>query len=149
MKFRLNLSDEKHDVIQQFLEDHGIETGDDGEYTISESSRYPSFLKARNEDRERVGISVEDVIFIEAFGKEIEIHTGRGTFLSQDRMYQLESILDPKEFIRVSKSVIVSRKHVKRIRPSFSMKYILTLTDGTLVDVTRSYCNDFRQFFNI
>ena len=29
------------------------------------------------------------------------------------------------------------------------MKYVLTLSDGTLVDVTRSYYADFRRFFNI
>ena len=64
-------------------------------------------------------------------------------------MYQLETLLDPQEFLRVSKSVIISKKHIKRIRPSLSQKFILTLTDGTLVDVTRSYYNDFKRFFNI
>jgi two-component system response regulator LytT len=29
------------------------------------------------------------------------------------------------------------------------MKYILTMSDGTLVDVTRSYYSDFRRFFKI
>ena len=41
------------------------------------------------------------------------------------------------------------RKHVKKIRPTFSMKYILTMTNGELVDVTRSYYTNFRNFFNI
>ena len=64
-------------------------------------------------------------------------------------MYELESLLDPNKFLRVSKSVIIARKHVKKIRPSLSMKYILTMSDGTLVDVTRSYYSDFRRFFGI
>ena len=64
-------------------------------------------------------------------------------------MYQLESLLDPREFLRVSKSVIISRKHVRKIRPSLSMKFILTMSDGTLVDVTRTYYSDFRRFFGI
>ena len=45
--------------------------------------------------------------------------------------------------------MIIAGKHVKKIRPSLSMKYILTMTDGTLVDVTRSYYSEFRRFFNI
>ena len=77
------------------------------------------------------------------------MHTVRETYLARDRMYQLELLLDPKEFLRVSKSVIISGRHVKKIRPTLSMKYILTMTDGTLIDVTRSYYNDFRRFFNI
>jgi two-component system response regulator LytT len=89
------------------------------------------------------------VIFIEAFGKDIEIHTAEGTFLAEERMYRLEETLDPKEFLRVSKSVIIAKKHVKKIRPTLSMKYVLTMTGGTLVDGTRSYYSEFRRFFGI
>ncbi len=94
-------------------------------------------------------LSVDEVIYVEAFGKDVEIHTSQGTYYAGDRMYQLEELLDPQEFLRVSKSVIISRKHVKKIRASLSMKYVLTLTNGVLVDVTRSYYNDFRRFFQI
>ena len=149
MKFRINVSGDKKTEIQEFLESHGIETGEDAELTIIESQNGSSFVSVRDDDRERMNLSAEEIIFIEAFGKDIEIHTADGTFYSSDRMYQLESVLDRKEFLRISKSVIISKKHVKKIRPSLSMKFILTMSDGTLLDVTRSYYNDFRRFFNI
>ena len=116
---------------------------------ITEASRYPAFLSVRDGRRERVRLSTDEIVCIEAFGKDIEIHTPQGTFYSQERMYQLESLLDPQVFLRISKSVIIARNHVRKIRPSLSMKYILTLTDGTVVDVTRSYYSDFRRFFNL
>ena len=94
-------------------------------------------------------LQADEVIYVEAFGKDVEIHTAEGTYLAQDRMYRLEELLDPAKFLRVSKSVIVSAGHVKKIRPSLSMKFILTMSDGALVDVTRSYYGDFRRFFNI
>ena len=149
MKIRISVSEEKFDSVEKYLSEHGIEISDDAEYVLTESSGYKAFIQVKDEKKDRVRISAEDVIFIEAFGKDIEIHTESDTYHSQDRMYELESLLDPKEFIRVSKSVIVSRKHVKKIRPSLSMKYILTMTDGTLIDVTRSYYSDFRRFFGI
>ena len=149
MKFRLSVSDENFESVKEFLSGRGIEIGDDGEYVISEASGHADFIAVRNDKKERMRLKTDEVIYIEAFGKDIEIHTEEGTFSSQDRMYQLESQLDPKEFIRVSKSVIISRKHVKKIRPSLSMKFILTMTNGDLVDVTRSYYSDFRKFFNI
>ncbi len=149
MKIRISVSEEKYDSVKKYLSDRGIEISDDGEYILTESGGTKSFIQARDEKKERISIAVEDIVYIEAFGKDIEIHTENETYHSQDRMYELESVLDPKEFIRVSKSVIVSRKHVKKIRPSLSMKYILTMTNGTLVDVTRSYYSDFKRFFGI
>ena len=121
MKFRLSLSDENFESVKEFLSGRGIEISDDGEYVISEAPGHADFLAVRNEKKERMRLKTDEVIYIEAFGKDIEIHTEDGTFSSQDRMYQLESQLDSNEFIRVSKSVIIARKHVKKIRPSLSM----------------------------
>ena len=149
MKYRISVSDKKRERFEGYLTEHGVELDEEAEYMITESSRYPAFLSVRSDDREHVRLSTDEIVYIEAFGKDIEVHTMQGTFFSQDRMYQLESLLDPQEFLRISKSVIISRKHVKKIRPSLSMKYILTLSDGTLADVTRSYYSDFRRFFNI
>ena len=149
MKFQIAVSDESYDNVKKFLEEHGIETSDDAVFIIREVDRYPSFLNAKNSANAQMKIGVGDVVFIESFRKEIEIHTMDETFFAIDRMYQLETILDPREFIRISKSVIISRKHVKKIRPSLSMKYVLTLSDGTVVDVTRSYYYNFKTFFNI
>ena len=149
MKIRISVSDEKKDFIEKYLAEHGIETGDDAEYMLTEAGSHCAFISVKDEKKDRVNIPADEIIYIESFGKDIEIHTLKDTYQSRDRMYELESLLDPKEFIRVSKSVIIARKHVKKIRPSLSMKYILTMSDGTLVDVTRSYYSDFRRFFNI
>ena len=149
MKLRISVSEEKYDAVINDLAAHGIEISDDAEFMVTEASRYPAFLSVRNDEKERVRLLTDEIVYIEAFGKEIEIHTIEETFTALDRMYQLESLLDPQEFLRISKSVIISKKHVKKIRPSLSMKYILTLSDGTLADVTRSYYSDFRRAFNI
>lgn len=149
MKLRISVSEARYDAVKHQLEAYGLEISDDAEYMITETSRSSSLLPVRSNDKESLMISPADVIYIEAFGKEIEVHTRQGTYYAKDRMYQLESLLDPREFLRVSKSVIISRKHVRKIRPSLSMKFILTMSDGTLVDVTRTYYNDFRRFFGI
>ncbi len=149
MKFRISVSEEKRKQLEDYLAGRGIEIDDDAEFVISETEVRTDFITARNDKKERVNISADEIIYIEAFGKDIELHTKEGTFFAQDRMYQLEEALDKKKFIRVSKSVIISRAHVKKIRPSLSMKFVLTMTNGDLVDVTRSYYPDFKNFFNI
>ena len=149
MKFRISVSDADYGKLKEYIEDHGVEISEDADYLITENTDGHRFLTVRDEDRERLQLPAEEIIYLEAFGKEIEIHTAQGTFYSAERMYRLEEALDSREFIRISKSVIVSRKHIRRIRPTLSMKYVLTLSDGTLADVTRSYYSDFRREFNI
>ncbi len=152
MKIRISVSEEKYDLVKESLARHEIEIterSDEAEFVLTEFSRHPDFLVVRDDKKEKVRLSVSEVIYVEAFGKDVEIHAQQGTYYAQDRMYQLEELLDPQEFLRISKSVIISRKHVKKIRASLSMKYVLTLSDGALVDVTRSYYGDFRRFFQI
>lgn len=147
MRFRLSVSDEMCEEITAFLSERGIELADDAPYVITEAQRYPSFISVRNGERESMRLAADEIVCIEAFGKDIEVHTERGTYLAQERIYRLEELLDPKEFIRISKSVIISKRHVKKIRPALSMKFVLTLSDGRLVDVTRSYYSEFKRFF--
>lgn len=149
MKFRIDVPEEEYEAVKKHLIERGIELSEDAEYVVSGANQHPAFLNVRSRDGEHLRIRTDEVIFIEAFGKDIEVHTAEGTFLAGERMYRLEELLDPKEFLRVSKSVIIARRHVKKIRPTLSMKYILTMTNGTLVDVTRSYYSDFRRFFGI
>ena len=127
MKIRISVSEEKYDLVKEYLARHGVEISEEGDYVITESERYPAFLSVRDDKKDRLRLSVDEVIYVEAFGKEIEIHAQQGTYYALDRMYQLEELLDPQEFLRVSKSVIISKKHVKKIRASLSMKYVLTL----------------------
>ncbi|MCR5213437.1 MAG: LytTR family transcriptional regulator [Eubacterium sp.] len=149
MKIKVSVSEEKYDSLKAYLEEHGFEISKEAEYEITEINGICEFLSVRNDKKERISLSTADIVFIEAFGKEIEIHTIQDTYYSTDRMYKLESQLDPKEFIRISKSVIISRGHVKKIRPTLSMKFVLTLSNGIQVDVTRSYYSEFKKFYNI
>ena len=149
MKFRLSVPGDQAAKVKSFLSAHGIEIGEDAEYVILEAAPAPSFLTVRSAQGGTVKLADNEIVYIEAFGRDIEVHTLSETYFAQERMYQLEEHLDSRTFIRVSKSVIISRNHVKKIRPSLSMKFILTMSDGTLVDVTRSYYSEFRRFFHI
>lgn len=149
MKIRLSVPEEKKAPVGEALARHGIEVGEDAEYTLIETPRSRDFLNVRDKEGGALRLSADQIVYIEAFGKDIEVHTLQETYYSQDRIYRLEELMDPREFIRISKSVIIAKRCVKRIRPALTMKFVLTLSDGSLVDVTRSYYTNFRRFFNI
>ncbi len=149
MKIRLSVPEEKKPPVGEELARHGIEVSEDAEYTLIETPRSRSFLNVRDKESRAVRLSADQILYIESFGEDIEVHTLQETYYAQDRIYRLEELLDPREFIRISKSVIIAKSCVKKIRPALTMKFVLTLSDGSLVDVTRSYYTDFRRFFNI
>lgn len=149
MKIRLSLPEEKKAPVGAELARQGIEVSEDAEYTLIETPRSRDFLNVRDKEGGALRLSADQIVYIEAFGKEVEVHTLQETCYSQDRIYRLEELLDPREFIRISKSVIIAKSSVKKIRPALTMKFVLTLSDGSLVDVTRSYYTNFRRFFNI
>ncbi|MBQ5953609.1 MAG: LytTR family transcriptional regulator [Lachnospiraceae bacterium] len=149
MKIRLKISKAHYDSVRQELETAGIGIDDEAPYVLTEAGSSGIFLAVRTADGERIRLPAQEIIFVESYGHSVDVHAKSGVYASSDPLYKLAAELDPEKFLRISNSVIVARKHVKKIRPSLSMKFVLTLSDGTLVDVTRSYYGAFREFFNI
>lgn len=150
MKIRLAISDENMDEIIQLLESKGIEIDDDAEYTLIQNDKYVNHISTKNaKTDEKAYISVDEILYIESFGHQIEITTNDGLFLSKDPLYQLEGMLEKKKFTRISKSVIVANSNIKHIKPSLAMKFTLVMIDGKKLEVTRSYYNHFKSVFHI
>ncbi len=149
MKISLSVSDECEQELRTLLTGFGIEISDDAEFILLQKDKYPGHINSRDEEGEKAVISVDDIITIESYGHTVELHTMNGVFKTSERLYQLEKILDPQKFLRVSNSVIISRSQVREISPTFSMKFILKMKNGTRVDVTRGYYTRFKEFFGI
>lgn len=149
MKIKLLLDDNRLKEISAQLTALGIEIDDDADLILMERNSFMTHLPFRDNDGSRVNVPVEDIIYIESFGHDVAVQTVDGSYKSAERLYQLCNMLDPQKFLRISNSVIISRTHVRKIKPALSMKFVLTMSDGTLVDVTRSYYNIFKEFFKI
>lgn len=150
LKIKLNVSDENYEEIEQKLLSAGFEIDDDAPFVLSQKDVFPSFLSAKSPAGDKVKLLVKDIVFIESYGHEVIIHTTDNiAYHSTERLYQLSATLDNNKFLRVSNCAIISKNHVKKIKPTLSMKFVLTMSDGSLVDVTRSYYNSFKEFFRI
>lgn len=152
MKIRLQVSDNRRQSLSEELRALGIDICEDAELTLTDSlseQGFADFLSVRDSEQNTVRIATGDILFIEAYGHDVEFHCDGQVFFSRDPLYRIMNVLNENEFVRVSNSVIISRKHVKKIRSSYSMKFVLTMTDGTLIDVTRTYYYAFKEFFRI
>ena len=151
MKIRLQVSDESREKIQAQLEKAGfaISDDDDAQFVLSEKDLYLSHLSVRNQKGERIYLQSEDIIYMESYGHNIDVITRQERYSSSDPLKRMLELLDPADFTRISNSVIINRKHLKEIIPSFAMKFRLKMDNGDTVEVTRSFYNSFRDFLGI
>lgn len=150
MKIKLEVSTERSEEIKAYLIAHGIEVSDDSELVLLERSGFASHIAVHTADStEKIFLPVSELVFAESYGHNIYIHTEKGLYISSEPLTHLMSLLDPVKFFRASNSVIISRLHVKEIRPTISRKFILRMSTGDLVDVTRSYYQDFKDYFGL
>ena len=148
MKIKLSVSEERYTELEQLLRERGFEISDDADFILQERSSGVSFLTAKQDD-ELFRIRTEEIVFIESFGKSMILHTMDGEYSITERLKELEVMLDADKFMRISNSVIIAKNSVKKIKPTLSAKFILTLKNGAVVDVTRSYYYKFREIYGI
>lgn len=150
MKVRLAVSPERYEPLRAQLGAHGIEVDDSAELVLSEAGRFAETLAVR----ERAGgvralLPVEEIVSIETLGREVVVYARGRCWQTGERLYRLAARLDPDRFLRVSQSTVVNRAAVREITPTLFMRFILTLSDGRRVDVTRTYYYLFKESFGI
>lgn len=146
MKVRLNVGEARYAELEKLLADYGIEVDEHADLVLSEARRDTLLVRRGGE---RHILAAEDIVYIEVQGHTVTVHTKEGAFQAPERLYQMQALLDPEKFLRISNSVIIAKHKVKRITPTLSMKFILTMEDGAKVDVTRSYYYIFKEAFGI
>ena len=150
MKIRLAVSEKRYSELKAALESHGIEIDDTADLILWEEKPFADHLMVRDKETgEKIVMSVHNIVFIESYGHNVEIHSTKGVYQSSDRLYKIDRILDQSQFIRISNSVIIAKSKVVKITPTLSMKFLLTMESGEKVDVTRSYYYIFKESFGI
>lgn len=150
LKVKLVVRTERYEEIKNMLIQHGIEIDDNADLVLSENYRFIDSLTVKDKiTNERIILPVEDIAYIETFGHAVEVHTVGVSYQAMDRLYKIVNLLDPDKFLRISNSVVIARDKVKKINPTLSMKFILTMANGKNVDVTRSYYYIFKDYFGI
>ncbi|WP_034448489.1 LytTR family DNA-binding domain-containing protein [Butyrivibrio sp. AE2032] len=136
------------DPMRASLQNMGITDDPESEYLLIRRGSGVNYIAGKKEDQQFY-LDVKDICFIESMGHDIIIHTTDGTYNSGERLKALEQVLPADRFLRVSNSAIVNLKKIKRIESSLLQKFILHLTNGSKVDVTRSYYYIFRDRIGI
>jgi two-component system LytT family response regulator len=81
----------------------------------------------------------DDIVWIEAEDYCVRIHRGGRTVLVRDTLRALELALEVGKFVRVHRSAIANVACIRELEPLTSGDQRLTLSDGTVLKVSRTY----------
>jgi len=81
----------------------------------------------------------EEVEWVEAVGKVVRIHGGASVITVHEPLGSVERRLESSQFVRVHRSVIVNRRHIREMQPWFRSRHVLILRSGTRIVTGRTY----------
>lgn len=90
-------------------------------------------------------LKTEEIDWIEAQGKYVNIHVRKDAHLVREGMNSLESSLNPRKFVRIHKSSIVNIDHIAQLQPWFHGDYRVILRDGTTLTLSRRFRQNLDQ----
>ena len=94
-------------------------------------------------------VGVSEIIFLEAEGDYVMIHTKEGKYLKEKTMKYFESHLDSEKFIRVHRSFIVNAEKIERIELYDKESYSVILKNGASLRASSSGYKLLKQVLNM
>lgn len=87
----------------------------------------------------------EEIVWLEAKGKNVCAHLEGGSHVFRDTLNSLEGRLDPQRFLRLHRSYIVNLDFVREVQRWFNHEMLVILKDGTKLQVSRNACEKLKQ----
>jgi two-component system LytT family response regulator len=91
-------------------------------------------------------VPTDQVQYLEAAANYVTVHARGVEHRLRITLSQLERQLDPAQFLRIHRSLIVNTHHIKELHSWAHGEYLLTLHDGTHLSSSRSYAAGLQQF---
>ena len=98
---------------------------------------------------EKIMIFQRDILRFYTENQRVVAQDANGTYIIQEKLYELEERLDAGQFFRISKSEIVNLKKIKRLDLSMTGTIKVILADGTETYTSRRNVTKLKQRLGI
>lgn len=150
MKVKLLCNKEMYEKYKSRLENEKFEfTDEDFDLIVVDPNFRKTELVGKNERGEYEFISYNDIVFVESFGHEIIAHKAQCDLIVKEKLYEIEGMFKDKGFIRIHRSYVINKAFIKTIKPTFNTKFIITMKNGSVIEVSRSYYYIFKDSIGI
>ena len=90
-------------------------------------------------DGRHVFLDASEIEWVEAVRKDARLHFGAKSLLVRESITNLERRLDASRFLRVHRSAIVNRVHIREMQPWFKGDYVLIMRNGARIVSGQTY----------
>ena len=105
---------------------------------LTERPRFLRRLPARAGSR-IVLVDATDIDWLQAADNYVLVHSGGREYLMRETLTRLEGELDPHEFVRIHRSVLVRLDRIGDLVPTVHGDYRVTLKNGVQLTLSRTY----------
>jgi two-component system LytT family response regulator len=99
---------------------------------------YPDRVVVRTGTTSRF-VNVPDIQWIEARGNYLRLHLSNAKHLVRETLRDFSARLDPSQFVRVHRSIVVNLGAIAAVEPYFHGEYVLTMRNGHRLHSSRTY----------
>lgn len=105
-------------------------------------------IEGKNES-ETVFIGVSDILYIETVDNKVFIYTKDMVLETGKKLYELEAVLDSRDFFRCNKSMIVNINRIISLKPELTRNISATMDNGEVIEISRRYVKAFKELLLI
>lgn len=100
-------------------------------------------------DNEYCVINASEVLYFETVDNHTFLYTREDVLEIRQKLYELEDYLSEKDFIRISKSLIVNINKIRSLRPELNRTILATMCNGERLSISRKYVLEIRKLLSI
>lgn len=146
MKVKIISNTDKYgEIIERIKKEPLLQSNEDYDFVIIDSSYQKREIIGKNERNEFQIIKPTQIVYVESFGHEVLCHSQQGNLIIKEKLYEIEELFEKDGLIRVHKSFVINKNHVSTIKPTLNTKFILTMNNKDVIEVSRNYYNIFKN----
>lgn len=93
-----------------------------------------------------VFLDFDEVDWVEAAANYVRLNVGKQSYLLREGIGHIAERLDPKQFVRIHRSIIINVDKIKELQPVNSGEYVVVLKNGKELSCSRGYRPGLQQF---
>ncbi|MCL2388600.1 MAG: LytTR family transcriptional regulator DNA-binding domain-containing protein [Defluviitaleaceae bacterium] len=94
-------------------------------------------------------LPIADIFYVESVDLKTFVYTENTIYQAKQKLYEVESILNDSEFLRINRQTIINIRRIQNVSPAGGGRFQATLTNGEKLIVSRQNVSALKEIFGL